>query len=108
MGTRKLGNKTTPTVTFTENGGEYTFKTESLVKTSEIKFRIGEEFDETTADGRQVKSKMTLTAPNVMVHDMKGTAGGKDSVCVREFLGDVMKCVCTVDDIVTTRVYNKI
>ena len=36
---RKVGNKTTPTVTFTEDNGEYTFKTESLVKTSEIKFR---------------------------------------------------------------------
>ncbi len=25
------------------------------------------------------------------------------TVCVREFLGDIMNCVCTVDDIVTTR-----
>jgi len=106
--TRKLGNKTTPTVTFTEQGGEYTFKTESLVKTSEIKFRIGEEFDELTADGRQVRSRMTLKAPNVMVHEMKGTNGGKDSVCTREFLGDLMNCVCQVDDIVTTRVYSRV
>ena len=51
--TRKLGNKSAPTVTITEDGGEFTFKQESLVKTSEIKFKIGEEFDEVTADGRQ-------------------------------------------------------
>ena len=53
--TRKLGNKSTPTVTVTEEGGEYTFKQESLVKTSEIKFKLGQEFDEVTADGRQGK-----------------------------------------------------
>jgi hypothetical protein len=41
--------------------------------------RLGEEFDELTADGRKVKSKMTLQRPNVMVHEMKGTEGGKDS-----------------------------
>ena len=68
--TRKLGNKSSPTITVTEENGLYTFKQESLVKTSEIKFKIGEEFEEVTADGRKVMSKMTLTAPNVMVHEM--------------------------------------
>ena len=53
--TRKLGNKSSPTVTVTEEGGEYTFKQESLVKTSEIKFKLGQEFDEVTADGRHGK-----------------------------------------------------
>jgi len=103
--TRKLGNKSSPTVTVTEEGGEYTFKQESLVKTSEIKFKLGQEFDEVTADGRQVKSKMTLTKPNVMVHEMKGTNGGKDSVCIREFLKDKMIATCKVDDIETVRTY---
>merc|ERR1712244_3963 len=69
--TRKLGNKSSPTITVTEENGLYTFKQESLVKTSEIKFKIGEEFEEVTADGRKVMSKMTLTAPNVMVHAME-------------------------------------
>ena len=55
--TRKLGNKSSPTVTITEAAGEYTFKQESLVKTSEFKFKLNEEFDETTADGRQGKQR---------------------------------------------------
>eukprot|EP00090_Calanus_glacialis_P039119 TRINITY_DN68119_c0_g1_i1.p1 TRINITY_DN68119_c0_g1~~TRINITY_DN68119_c0_g1_i1.p1 ORF type:complete len:134 (-),score=22.77 TRINITY_DN68119_c0_g1_i1:193-594(-) len=108
MVTRKLGNKTSPTITVTEEGGEYTFKQESLVKTSEIKFKIGEEFEESTADGRKVLSKMTLTAPNVMVHEMKGTNGGKDSTCIREFLGHEMIATCTVDDIETVRTYSAV
>ena len=58
--TRKLGNKSSPTVTITEDAGEFTFKQESLVKTSEIKFKIGQEFDELTADGRQGRIKGPL------------------------------------------------
>ena len=60
--TRKLGNKSSPTVTITESGGEYTFKQESLVKTSEFKFKVGEEFDEVTADGRQGKLLVKITS----------------------------------------------
>ena len=55
-----------------------------------------------------VKSLMTLKAPNVMVHEMRGTNGGKDSVCVREFFGDKMVATCKVDDIETVRTYNAV
>ena len=41
-------------------------------------------------------------------HEMLGTNGGKDSVCVRKFLKDHMECVCTVDDIITTRTYKRL
>ena len=50
---------------------------------------------------------MSAVAPNALKHDMKGTDGGKDSVCVRTFFEDKMTCVCNVDDIETTRVYVK-
>ena len=56
----------------------------------------------------QVKSTMTLVKPNALKHEMLGTNGGKDSVCVREFFQDKMTCVCTVDDVETTRVYKKL
>ncbi len=39
---------------------------------------------------------MTLEKPNVLVHEMKGTEGGKDSICWREFLKEKMKCTCKV------------
>ena len=48
---------------------------------------------------------MTLTKPNVMVHEMKGTNGGKDSTCIREFFGDRMVATCKVDDVETVRTY---
>jgi len=106
---RKLGNKSTPVVTVSKGDDDVlSFKQESLVSTSEIKFKIGEQFDEKTADGRAVKSTMTLVKPNAIKHEMLGTNGGKDSVCIREFFQDKMTCVCTVEDVETTRTYNKI
>ena len=90
--TRKLGNQSKPLVTISQEGEEWTFKQESLVKTSEVKFSMGKQFEEVTADGRK---------------EMLGTGGGKDSVCTREFTAEKMKCVCSVDDIVTTRWYQR-
>merc|ERR1711874_681494 len=105
--TRKLGNKTSPTVTITQEGDEYTFKQESI-KTSEFKFKVGQEFEEITADGRKVMSTMTQLAPNVMKHEMKGTDGGKDSVCVREFFKEKLVVVCDCEGVSTTRVYGAV
>merc|ERR1712129_19021 len=74
--TRKLGNKTSPTVTITKEGDEYNFRQDSI-KTSEFKFKVGEPFDEVTADGRKVVSTMTQLAPNTMKHEMKGTGAAR-------------------------------
>lgn len=42
---RKLGNQSKPLVTISQEGDEWTFKQESLVKTSETKFKMGEQFE---------------------------------------------------------------
>lgn len=52
---RKMGNAATPTVEISLEDGVYTLKTITTFKTTEIKFKLGEEFEETTADGRTVK-----------------------------------------------------
>jgi len=73
----------------------------------EITFKLGEEFEEVTRQGQKVMSTITETSPNIFKHEMRGTGGAKDSTCVREFMADKMKCVCTVEDVVTTRVYKR-
>ena len=67
--TRKLGNKSSPTVTITEAAGEYTFKQESLVKTSRTTFTLGQQFQEKTVEGKTVMSTISETAPNVLAHE---------------------------------------
>ena len=59
---RKLGNKSTPVVTVSKGEDDVlSFKQESLVSTSEIKFKLGEQFDEKSADGRMVKYLHTIS-----------------------------------------------
>ena len=63
---RKLGNKSTPVVTVSKGDDDLlSFKQESLVSTSEIKFKLGEQFDEKSADGRMVKYLPTNFKNNI-------------------------------------------
>jgi hypothetical protein len=55
---RKMAATATPTTEISQggpNGDEWTIKTSTTFKTTEIKFKLGEEFDEETADGRKCK-----------------------------------------------------
>lgn len=78
---RKMGNSVTPTVELKKDGDMYTFTTTSTFKTSSITFKLGEEFDEETLDGRKVKSICTMDG-NKLVQEQKGD---KPSTIVREF-----------------------
>lgn len=89
---RKLGNSATPVVEVTCNGDEYTMTTTTMLKTTAIKFKLGEEFEEERGDGAKVKSIITIDG-NKMTHVMKGEP---ESTIVREFNGDEMKAVRAV------------
>nr|AAL68638.1 cellular retinoic acid/retinol binding protein [Metapenaeus ensis] len=106
---RKMGNAATPTVEITKDGDTYSLKTVTTFKTTEIKFKLGEEFEETTADGRVVKSTVTMDG-NKLVHKQTGDKEKKekDSILTREFSDDQMLMECKVDDIVCTRVYKRV
>ena len=52
---RKLASVAKPSMEITVDGDTCTLKTLSTVKNTEISFKIGEQFDETTGDGRNVK-----------------------------------------------------
>lgn len=91
MVTRKMGSSVSPVVELTEKDGLYTLKTTSPFKNTEIKFKLGEEFDEETADGRKVKSVCTLEG-NKLVQVQKGE---KDTTIEREFNATEMKAVST-------------
>ena len=44
-----------PRLIISENNGKWTLRSESVIKNIECEFTPGVEFDETTADGRQLK-----------------------------------------------------
>uniref|UniRef100_A0A672RQ61 Fatty acid-binding protein, heart-like n=1 Tax=Sinocyclocheilus grahami TaxID=75366 RepID=A0A672RQ61_SINGR len=93
--TRQVGSMTKPTTIISMEGDVITLKTVSTFKTTEINFKLGEEFDETTADDRKVKSMVTLDGGK-LVHVQKWD--GKETSLLREVIDNsltLVSIVCT-------------
>ncbi|XP_023178427.1 fatty acid-binding protein, muscle [Drosophila hydei] len=101
---RKMGNTVSPTVEVTVEGDTYTLTTTSTFKTSAISFKLGEEFDEETLDGRKVKSVITLDG-NKLTQEQKGD---KPSTIVREFNDNELITTLTIGSITSVRVYKAV
>ncbi|XP_076611266.1 fatty acid-binding protein, heart [Chaetodon auriga] len=102
--TRQVGNMTKPTTIISMDGDKVTVKTQSTIKNTELSFKIGEEFEETTADDRHVKSIVTLE-DGKMVHIQKWD--GKETSLVRAVNGKSLTLTLTLGDVVSTRHYEK-
>ncbi|XP_054909794.1 fatty acid-binding protein, heart [Poeciliopsis prolifica] len=102
--TRKIGNMTKPTTVISVDGDTVTVKTQSSIKNTELSFKIGEEFDETTADDRKVKSLVTVE-DGKLVHVQKWD--GKETSLVREVDGNKLTLTLKIGDVVCTRRYEK-
>lgn len=90
--TRTIGNNVSPTIELNKNGDEFSLKTTSTFKNTEIKFKLGQEFDEDTPDGRSVKSVITIDG-NILKQVQAGADGGKNSTIDREFGPNEVKAV---------------
>ncbi|XP_010733106.1 fatty acid-binding protein, heart [Larimichthys crocea] len=101
---RKLGGITKPTTIISVEGDTVTVKTQSTVKNTELSFKLGEEFDETTADDRKVKSIVTIEEGK-MVHIQKWD--GKETSLVREVDGNALTLTLTLGEVVCKRHYEK-
>ncbi|XP_072135287.1 fatty acid binding protein 7, brain, b [Mobula birostris] len=102
--TRQVGNVTKPTIIISKEGDTVTLKTLSTFKNTEISFKLGEEFDETTADDRNCKTTIQLEGEK-LVHVQKWD--GKETSFVREIKDGKMIMTLTYDDVVAVRTYEK-
>uniref|UniRef100_H3DHV8 Cellular retinoic acid-binding protein 1 n=2 Tax=Tetraodon nigroviridis TaxID=99883 RepID=H3DHV8_TETNG len=102
---RKMGNLAKPTLSITIEGDKVTLKNSSTFKTTEVSFKLGEEFDESTADGRNVKSVVTVE-DGKLVHVQKWD--GKETSLVREVEGNNLTLTLTLGNVVCTRHYEKV
>eukprot|EP00916_Digyalum_oweni_P003898 GHVL01006932.1.p1 GENE.GHVL01006932.1~~GHVL01006932.1.p1 ORF type:complete len:143 (+),score=16.19 GHVL01006932.1:454-882(+) len=86
--TRKVANQLTSYEEWKREGDQWTLHISSTFKSKIVTFKMGEEFDEDTMDGRKVKSLVTLEGDK-MVHKQKPTKEGElDSTVTREMLDD--------------------
>lgn len=106
---RKMGNQVYPTVELIKEGDSYTLNTTSTFKSSSIKFKEGEEFDEVTVDGRNVKSTCTFEGENKLLHEQKDSKDGTlVSKISREFNAHEMIAEMTAGEVVCKRTYKVI
>lgn len=89
---RKIANSSTPTVEVTRNDDEFSFKTQTLLKTYYQKFKLGVTADDTSLDDVAIKVTMTLEGDNVL-KEIQDRPDGKKTEIIREFSDEDMKVV---------------
>ncbi|XP_004386054.2 fatty acid-binding protein 9 [Trichechus manatus latirostris] len=102
---RNMARSVKPTVSISVNGDVVSIRMENSFKNTAISFKLGEEFEETTADNRQVKSIITLDSGS-MIQVQKWL--GKETTIKRQIVHGKMVVECTMNNIVSTRVYQKV
>ncbi|KAM5181012.1 fatty acid-binding protein, heart [Mantella aurantiaca] len=102
--TRQIANVTKPTTVISLDGDVIVLQTQSTFKNTEAKFKLNEEFDETTADDRKVKSLVTIE-DGKMKHVQKWE--GKETTLVREVDDNKLLLTLTLGEITSTRHYEK-
>ncbi|XP_076013625.1 fatty acid-binding protein, brain-like [Genypterus blacodes] len=102
--TRQVGNVTKPTVVIGQEGDKVVVKTLSTFRNTEISSKLGEEFEETTPDDRQVKSTFTMEGGKfVQVQRWDG----KETKFVREIKDGKMVMTVTFAGVEAVRTYEK-
>merc|ERR1719402_1462354 len=71
-----------------EDGGVWTIKTSTTLKSMELKFKLGEKFEETTPDGREVEAIVTHEDNKFISIQKAKKVGQKSTKVIREFNGD--------------------
>jgi len=105
---RTMANKATPTVEFSiAADGTWTFKTLTPVKNTEIKFKLGEEFDETTLDGRKCRTTVRLENGKLCQVQKATKSGEKDTKIEREIQGDDLLVTMPLENVTCTRTYKR-
>ncbi|XP_019383391.1 PREDICTED: myelin P2 protein-like [Gavialis gangeticus] len=104
LATRKIGGLAKPKVIISMKGDVVTIRTESTFKNTQFSFKLGQEFEETTADDRKVKSVITLEKGS-LVHVQKWN--GKETTIRRKLVDGKMVVECVMKGVICTRVYEK-
>ncbi|XP_039379761.1 myelin P2 protein isoform X2 [Mauremys reevesii] len=105
LATRKLGGLAKPNVIIRMKADVITIRTESTFKNTEISFKLGQVFDETTADDRKTKSVVTLEKGS-LVQVQKWN--GKETTIRRKLVDGKMVVECDMKGVVCTRIYERV
>jgi cellular retinoic acid-binding protein 2 len=96
---RKAACASTPKMEVSDAGGVWTIKTSTTLKSMDLKFKLGEEFDETTPDGRQTRALINVKGGKIVCTQTAKKATEKSTRSVRELNGpDELIYTMTIDE----------
>lgn len=98
---KKMGASATPTQVIDVSGNDVTIKTITTFRTSELKFTIGQEFEEKTIDGRTVKTTINFEDGKLSQVQL----GEPESTIIREIADGKYVMTLKVKDVVCKRIY---
>ncbi|EFO26414.1 lipocalin/cytosolic fatty-acid binding protein family protein [Loa loa] len=103
---RSIARNLKPTLTFSVDGNKWKIVSESSFRKHVWEFELGEEFVETTPDGRQVKSKFFLEGDILVQLENAIKADGKSTRFERyiDKQGQLI-IVCDCEGVVAKRIY---
>ncbi|MEQ2271724.1 hypothetical protein XENORESO_008342 [Xenotaenia resolanae] len=103
--TRQMGNLAKPNLVISVgDDGVISIKAESTLKTTAIMFKLNEEFNETTADGRSARSIFTIENGKLV---QKQSWDGKTTTLERAVQDGKLTAKCIMEDVVAVRTYEK-
>ena len=96
-------------MTYDTDSETWLFKTSTILKSMELKFKLGEEFDEKSPDGREVRAIVTKEGDSFISIQTAKKEGEKSTKITRQFDGDGMVCTSQVigSDLVCTQTFKK-
>lgn len=102
--TRKLAGTTKPTIEISvQDDGTYVVKTITTFKTSELKFKLNEEFDEKRMDDKTVKTTVTVDG-NKLIQKQQCE---NPVTIIREIKDGKLVTTCTCNGVECVRTYTK-
>jgi hypothetical protein len=107
---RKAATASTPTMEVTEADGQWTIKTSTIMKSMELSFKVGEQFSETTPDGREVDSIVTVDGNKFVCVQTAKKEGEKSTKSIRDFNdeGCVLTMEVTGTDVVCVQTFKRL
>jgi len=104
---RKLAQSTKPEIEVSKDGDMWHVKTKSALKNTEVKFKIGEEFEEVRQDDVKVKS-LVVQDGNKWTQTQTPLDSDKVVTIVREFGDKTLTTTASVGNVTSVRVYDRL
>jgi len=95
---RKAATVSTPTMEVKKEGDVWSIKTSTTLKSMELKFEVGKEFEESTPDGREVTAIVTEEDGKFVSIQKAKKEGQASTKVVREFNGDKVTVTMNIID----------